>query len=112
VSPRPANSWHQERFVGALSYERRLATVSVAPAAEISKRNRGPHIRWHAEPRKARPQSDNEVTKSAKGHAHSSMKFAPVPYLYIHQQKRHGRGCGTGKRKQCLSGHTRRLLLW
>jgi len=34
-------------------------------------------------PREARPQSVNEVIKSAKGHAHSLEIIAPVPFFYI-----------------------------
>jgi len=66
------------------------ADVNVAPTAQMSKRNRCPHIGWHAQPRKTRPQNVNEVTKSPTGHALSSMKIAPVLCLYISKRDTDG----------------------
>jgi len=75
------------------------ADVKVPSAAKMSKRNRGPRIGWHAEPRKARPQNVREVTKSAQGHTHSSLKIRPVPFLYI-RKKDTGGGVVPGRGKK------------
>jgi len=95
--------WPKERAVGALSCERRLTDVNVAPAAQISKRNLGPHIGWHAEPRKARPQTVTQVTKSAKGQEQSSMKIVPIPYLCI-EKRDTGGGVVRGRGKNASLG--------